>query len=172
MDTSEDRRDWGKRIVASFRARLATSKEAAEEALKAAIYYGALINIEVNRTEVWERIIELKFGGFLNYKIETLADGTYKRSPKPGHALATQSKKSAFSLLNDHIMFHCHNEPIAEWLEEADQISSMEQLTNMDRLASILQCLLGDESIYGELLMDSMDEESNREVLGMKPIYY
>jgi len=171
-DTSDNPRDWSKRFVASFRSRLNTSKEAMEEALKAAIYYGALMHIERNRTEVWERIVEAGFGGYLNYMVEFTADGVPKRAPKTGTALGVQTKKTGFSLLADYVSFHCHNEPIYEFLEEADQISSMEQLTTMDRLAAHIQALLGDTSPYGEMMQDAISDNTEIESLGATPIYY
>lgn len=171
-DTSDNPREWGKRFVASFAARLNTSKEATEEALKAAIYYGALIHIERNRTEVWERIVEQGFSGYLNYMVEYSADGSARRAAKTGTALGTQTKKTGFSLLADYISFHCHKEPIYEFLEEADQINAMEQLNAMDRLAAHIQALLGDTSPYADLMNYALTENSDVETLGATPIYY
>jgi hypothetical protein len=54
VDVSENPYEWKTfKFIAAMRSRLASNKDAAEEALKAAIYYGALMHIETNRTEVW-----------------------------------------------------------------------------------------------------------------------
>lgn len=173
IDISENPYDWKTfKFVAKMRERLSSSKEAAEEALKAAIYYGALMHIETNRTEVWERIVEWGFGGYLNYNVEILADGTVKRASKPGTALSTQSKKTGFSLLADYFAYHSHTEPIYDILEEADSISSTEQLTMYDTLASCIQALFGNESLYPDIITERMEDEGKLERLGATAIYY
>jgi hypothetical protein len=173
IDISDNPRKWiTKHFVASFRARLATNKEATEEALKAAIYYGSLMHIETNRTDVWEKIVEWKFSGYLNFMVEILADGQHKIAPKPGTHLTTPTKKKGFSLLADYFAYHSHLEPIYEFLEEADMISSMEQLTAFDRLAAHLQALLGDDSIYSDLMFSLQEDDDKVEYLGARTYYY
>ena len=173
VDISDNPKTWKTRkFVASFKARLGGSKEATEEVMKAMIYYGALVHIETNRTEIWERLIENRFGGYLNYKVEILADGQPKRSPKPGTALGGESKKSGFTLLADYLNNHSHVEPIYEFLEDADKISAIEELTKYDRLAAHMQALIGDSSIYSELMFGSQMEEDSVEVLGAETYYY
>jgi predicted nucleic acid-binding protein len=173
IDISDNPKKWiTKHFVASFRARLATNKEATEEALKAAIYYGSLIHIETNRTDVWEKIVEWKFSGYLNFMVEILADGQHKIAPKPGTHLTTPTKKKGFSLLADYFAYHSHLEPIYEFLEEADMISSMEQLTAFDRLAAHLQALLGDDSIYSDLMFNLQEDDDKVEYLGARTYYY
>ncbi len=161
-----------KHFVASFKARLATSKEATEEALKGAIFYGALIHLETNRTEVWERIVEMRFGGYLNYNVERLADGQLRIASKPGTSLSIQTKKKGFSLLADYIANYTHVEPIYEFLEDADTISSIEQLTAFDRLAAHMHALIGDDSVYSDIMQTSVDDDSVVESLGAKAYYY
>ena len=173
IDVSENPKDWvTKKFVASLRARLASSKDAAEEALKVAIYYGGLIHIETNRTEVWERIIEWRFGGYLNYNVERLADGQIRKAPKPGTSLGPSTKKSGFSLLADYFNYHSKTEPILEFLEEADSISSMEQLTSMDRLSAHMHALIGNESIYADLIHMEQEEDDTVESLKAQSYYY
>lgn len=172
-DTSDNPKTWKtRRFIASFKARLATNKEAAEEVLKAAIYYGAMIHLETNRTDIWERLVEWRFNGYLNFLVDTLADGQVKLASKPGNHLSTPAKKKGFTLMADYIANHCHVEPILEILEEADMISSMEQLTAFDRLASAINALLGDDSPYAELMFDTMEEEDRTETLGASTYYY
>lgn len=173
IDTDENPRTWKtKKFAASFLARLNTNKEAAEEVLKAAIYYGSLIHIETNRTDIWERLVEWRFNGYLNYNVEILADGQVKIAPKPGTHLSTPTKKKGFGALADYISYHAHTESIYEFLDDADMISSMEQLTAFDRLAAHMHALLGDDSIYSELLADNYTEDEKVESLGAKSYYY
>jgi len=161
-----------RKFVASFRARLSSSKEATDEVMKVMIYYGGLVHIENNRTEIWERLVEQRFSGYLNYNVEILADGQIKRSNKPGNILSGPSKKKGFTMLADYFNHHSHVEPILEFLEEADTINSMEELTAFDRLAAHLQALLGDDSIYSDLLWGNQMDDEKQEVLGAKTYYY
>jgi hypothetical protein len=172
IDISDNPKDWvTRKFIAAMRARLSSSIEAAEEALKAAVYYGCLMHIETNRTEIWERIVEWRFGGYLNYNVEVLADGTLRKSAKPGTSLAANSKKTGFSLMADYINYHAHLEPIKELLEEADQISSLEQLTIMDLLASAIEALIGDQSMYPDLMTTKFEDDEKVDSLGLIPMY-
>ena len=173
IDVSEKPREWiTKKFVASFKERLNTNKEATEEVIKAMVYYGALVHLETNRTDVWERLVEARFGGYLNYNVEILAEGQVKRAPKAGTNLSTNTKKHGFNLLADYIASHAHNEPIDEFLEEADMISTLEELTKYDRLAAHMHALIGNDSIYADLLFGTMEEEGEKEVLGANVYYY
>lgn len=173
IDLSDNPRKWTTRhFVASFRARLATNKEAAEELLKAAVYYGALIHLETNRTDIWEKFVEWKFSGYLNYMVDVLADGQFKIASKPGTHLSTPTKKKGFSLLADYFSNHSHLEPIYEFLEEADMISTIEQLTAFDRLAAHMHALLGDDSIYSDMMASQNKDDEKMELLGANSYYY
>lgn len=159
IDTSEDPRTWKtKKCIASFEGRLATSSDQAEESLKAAIYYNGLINIEMNRREVWEEIVRMRMGGYLNFHVEILANGEPKMSYIPGTSLGAQSKVTGFGMLADYFENYWAIEPIYELLKDADDISSMEELTRYDRLASFIQCLFGDQSLYPEMMSEGFDE--------------
>ena len=172
VDLSGDPKDWAtKQIVAFMRARLASSYEAAEEALKAAIYYGGLIHPETNVAVVWERIVEWRMGGYLNYGVDVLANGEMKRSNKPGTHLGN-NKKDGFEYLANFITFHSKIQNIKEWMEEADEISSMEQLTNFDGLAAVIECLFGDQSMYADIMGNNFGEAEEVYSLGAKTYKY
>lgn len=172
LDSGDKPQNWTTpHYVAAMRARLATSKEAADEAIKAAIYFNALIHVETNETNVWERLIEMRFGGYLNYMVETPAGGEMKRAAKPGTALATTSKKNGFTLMADYFNYHSHIEPIYELLEEADSISSMEQLHAYDMLAAAMHARIGETSPYADLMQYAFSEDETVEYLGASKIY-
>jgi hypothetical protein len=160
LDIGTDPKKWKTRkFIASFQGRLDTSAEQADEALKAAVYYNGLINIEINRREVWEEIVKQKMGGYLNFKLEILANGEPKMSYTPGTSITGFNKSSGFSLLADYLINNWQIEPIYEILSDCDEISSMEELTKYDRLASALQALFGDESLYADYLSGEFDEQ-------------
>ena len=174
IDVSEDKSTWKTRkIVAFMRERLGSNYDAADEALKVAVYYGGLIHIEINRTDVWERLVEQRMGGYLNYCVDISADGQMKRAPKPGTSLGGDNKKKGFGLLDNYITFHVHNEDISEPLKEADEISSLEQLGGYDGLSAWIEALFGDESPYADLMnRDFGDSDSEVETLGAQHYRY
>lgn len=172
VDISQNPKEWKTcHFVASCRKRLSTSKEAADEAIKAAVYYGALMHVETNVSVVWERIVEMKFGGYLNYMLDYTADGVPKRAGKPGTALATGSKKNGFTLLADQFNNHSEIEPMLEMLEEADEISAMEELTKYDLLAAAMQAKIGETSDYRFFMEMDNEEYDTIESLGAKTYY-
>jgi hypothetical protein len=160
LDISTDPKKWkSRKFIASFQGRLDTSAEQADEALKAAVYYNGLINIEINRREVWEEIVKQKMGGYLNFKLEILANGEPKMSYTPGTSITGFNKSSGFTLLADYLIYNWDVEPIYEILNDCDEISSMEELTKYDRLASALQALFGDESLYPDYLSGEFEDQ-------------
>lgn len=159
IDTGEDPRSWKtKKCIASFKGRLATSADQADEALKAAVYYTGLINIEINRREVWEEIIRVRMGGYLNFNAELLASGEVKVNYIPGTNLSNNNKISGFGLLADYFENYWAIEPILELVTDCDDISSIEELTKYDRIASFLQALFGDQSLYPDLMSEGFDD--------------
>jgi hypothetical protein len=159
IDKTDDPRTWkSKKYIASFKGRLATSAEQADEALKAAVYYNGLINIETNRREVWEEIIRRRMGGYLNFHVELLANGEPRMSMVPGTVLTLQKKITGFSMLADYLEHYWAIEPILEFITDCDEISSIEELTNYDRIAAHMQCLFGDESLYADMMSEGFEE--------------
>jgi len=165
IDQNDDPRTWkSKKFIASFKGRLATSDEQADEALKAAVYYNGLINIETNRREVWEAIIKRRMGGYLNFHVELLANGEPRMSLVPGTVLTLQKKITGFSMLADYLENYWAIEPIYEFITDCDEISSIEELTNYDRIAAHMQCLFGDESLYADMMGEGFDEFESESV--------
>lgn len=160
LDTGTDQKKWNSRkFIASFQGRLDTSADQADEALKAAVYYNGLINIEINRREVWEEIVRQKMGGYLNFKLEILANGEPKMSYTPGTSITGTNKSTGFTLLADYLIYNWDIEPIMELITDCDEISSIEELTKYDRIASAIQALFGDESLYPDFLSGEFDEQ-------------
>jgi hypothetical protein len=159
IDTDDDPKTWKtKKFIASFKGRLATSADQADEALKVAVYYNGLINIETNRREVWEEIVKQRMGGYLNFKVEMLANGEPKMSYIPGTSLSTASKSTGFALLADYFEYYWEIEPIYEFLSDCDDISSMEELTKYDRIAAHIQGLFGNESLYPDMMSEGFED--------------
>jgi len=172
VDTGDDPKTWRKHFVASFRARLSSNIEATDELMKAMIFWGSLVSLEQNRTDIWEKIVEKRFAGYLNFNVEMLADGQYKIASKPGTFLTPKRKKDGFTFLADYVSLYCENEPIYEFLDDLDQISSMEELTKHDRIAAHMHALIGDDSIYADLLDGVQVDQDSFEVLGANTYTY
>jgi len=162
IDTNDfDKKNWKtKHCVAALQERFPNNVVVAEEALKVAIYYGGLIHLERNKTEVWSHIIRWQYGGYLNHMAEQFPDGRIQVDPTPGTFMATQSKKKMFTLAKDHLVDHTHIEKITPLLRQAKDISSMEELTKYDLLAAFMAALIGDTSIYADIMQfqDGNDE--------------
>lgn len=161
VDTNDfDKKSWTtQRAIATLEKRFASNIEVAEEALKAAILWGCLIHLERNKSEVWSKIIEWKYGGYLNHNAEILPSGQLQIDPMPGSFMSPVVKKRAFSLAKDQLVNHVHIEQLPSLLKQAKEISSMEELTKYDKLASWLNALVGVESIYSEVMGYGDEEE-------------
>lgn len=148
--------------------RFSNNKEVAEEALKAAIYWNALIHIERNKTEVWSLLVDWLYGGYLNHMAEILPRGELQIQQEPGSFMSTQSKKKMFSYAKDHFVNHIQNEGIRHVLRQAVEISSMEDLTKYDALAALLNAIMGTQSLYHEIMThwDVEEEMTNLNFYG------
>src|SRR5690606_13114452 len=96
---------------------------------------------------------------YLNFKLEILANGEPKMSYTPGTSLTGFNKSTGFSLLSDYLNYNWNIEPILELITDCDEISSIEELTKYDRIASAIQSLFGDESLYADYLSGEFDDE-------------
>jgi hypothetical protein len=130
-----------------------------------------LVHTERNVPTVWSQFIKNKNGGFLNYNVEVTASGDMKRANEPGTYLNTTNKKDGFALLSNFITLYAHKQKIKEWMEEADEISSMEQLTGYDGLASVLQCLFGIQSPYIQIMNKTFGDSDGEIVSLGAPTY-
>lgn len=168
----DDPRKCGKKFIASFRSRLSSNIEAFDEVQKAMILWGALVSLEQNRKDIWQTFVEKRFAGYLNFNVERLADGQFQIAAKPGTFLTPKRKKDGFTFLADYVSLYCDNEPIYEFLDDLDQISSMEELTKHDRIAAHMHALIGDDSIYADLLDGVQADQDSFEILGAKAYTY
>lgn len=149
-----DKQSWKTvKTWAVLEKRFSNNEAVAEEALKAAIYYNCLMHIETNKTEVLSRIVEWRFGGYLNHMAQTMPFEEIEVDRQPGSKMNPTNKKKMFSLAKDHFVHHVKNESISLILKQAMEISSMEQLTAYDAFAAWLNAIYGSTSLY-HLIMD------------------
>lgn len=153
-----DRKGWKTRkAVACFLDRVSSNDKVAEEVLKAAIYWGFLIHIERNKTEVWSHLIKWQYGGYLNHMAEQLPDGSIQVQPEPGTYMNGVNKKRLFSQLKDQLENHAHIETLPPLLKETISISAMEELTKHDLLAAWMAALEGMNSLYPQIMATNDD---------------
>lgn len=161
IDTDDqDKKSWKtRRAIACLEGRFNNNEEVAEEALKVAIYYGYLIHLERNKTEVWSWIIKWRYGGYLNHKAEILPNQSLQIDPSPGSYMTGKEKKTMFGLMKDQLNNHTQAETLLPLLKQAMAISSMEELTKYDMLAAYMSALIGAESIYSDVMQYQENEE-------------
>jgi len=165
-----NKKSWTTRkCVACLEKRFPNNETVAEEALKAAIYYGAMIYLERNKGEVWSHLITWQYGGYLLHNTEILPSGKVQVDPKPGVYSLTSSKRKMFSLAKDQLNNHLPIEPMKKILYQAKIISSMEEMTKFDVFTAWLLSLLGAESKYSEFMM-VYDNNEEVEVMGFDKI--
>jgi hypothetical protein len=153
IDKDDNKKSWTtQKAIGYYEGRIPSNELVAEEALKAAIYWGFLIHLERNKTEVWSHLIKWRYGAFLNHKAEVLPDGNIQVDPSPGTHLLGSSKKRIFTLAKDQLVNHAHIEPIYPLLKQARDIASMEELTKHDGLAAYMAALDGARSIYADVM--------------------
>jgi hypothetical protein len=159
-DPGEDESKWTTpRAIGNFDGRIINSELVAEESLKAAIYWGFLIHLERNKSEVWAWLIKWKYGGYMNHHAEKLPNGEIQIDQSPGTFLGGVSKKRVFNLMKDQLVNHAGIEQIPSLLKSLVGISSMEELTRYDDIAAYMAALDGARSIYSEI----MEYQSNTE---------
>lgn len=160
IDKSEDKSTWkSRRAIATFKGRLSSNDLIAEESLKVAIYYGYLIHLERNKTEVWERLIKWEYGGYLNHNAEILPGGEVQIDPKPGTYMGGVSKKRVFGLMKDQLVNFVGKEQLPSLLKSLKDIASMEELTRYDDIAAYMAALDGARSIYSEIMEFQRDSD-------------
>lgn len=142
------------KTMAVLEKRFGNNEEVAEETLKAAIYYNALIHLERNKTEVWSILVKWLYGGYLNHMAEILPRGELQVQQEPGSYMTATAKKKMFSLGRDYFSYHIQNEGIRLLLKQAVEIPSMEDLTKYDALAALLNAIMGATSLYAECMKD------------------
>jgi hypothetical protein len=142
--------EWkSNRFICTYRYRESDNIKYAEDVLKCALYYGAMVFPEINIRVVWEKFIEWNYSGFLKYQVDST---TNKIKEFPGVQSLERSKQEGFSWLRDHIASHGHREMHSDLITEWKNINGLEEMTKYDLLAASMCAGLGSKSSYGKLL--------------------
>ena len=152
VDGGRPRSEWeSDSVICTYRYRPATDDEFCEDVLKACIWYGALLYPEMNIPTIYKKFREWGYLGYLKYDISP--DGIVKN--EPGIHMLSGSKQEGFTLARDFISFRGKKIKHLGLLQECKNITSFDDLTNHDLLASFIVALLGSRSRYSKILKQS-----------------
>lgn len=144
-------KDWASdKFVLSYRHR-SSLNEFNEDVLKAAIYYGAMVYPETNKTATYEYLIEKDYGGYLLYDVDVM---TGKLKEKPGVFSLSASKNSLFTGLKDYLDRRCDVEAFDAFLTECKEIGGTNEMTDFDRLTAHGIALMGSKSTYSDMFSE------------------
>jgi hypothetical protein len=145
----EDRpiREWStNKFVCTYVYRPPTREEYAEDMLKMAILWGALMYPENNIDVIGDYFIRKGFGGYLAYSVDPV---TGKRKQNAGWTTAGPTiKTKMFSVSSDWINLHGMRCDHPEILEEFLEIDGPDSMKDHDLFVSLAGCLLAQESKY------------------------
>ena len=162
LDGRKPRSEWESgSVICTYRFRPATSDDFCEDVLKACIWYGAMLYPEMNIPDMHDKFCEWGYEGYLKYDIGP--DGMVKR--EPGVHMLAGAKQSGFNSVRDYISYHGHKINHLGLLQECKNITSFDDLTNHDLLASFIVALLGSRSRYSKIL--KQDSGANIDISGI-----
>lgn len=155
VDQGKKRSEWeSDRIICTYRFRPSTDDEFCEDILMACIWYGCMLYPEMNVPLVYKKFREWGYAGYLKHDIS--ADGATIKS-EPGVHMLVGTKQEGFSMARDFIKYRGHTIDHLDLLMECKNITSIDELTDYDLLASFLVCLLGSRSRYSQIVKISSE---------------
>lgn len=142
-ETSEIQSD---KTIATYLNKPETNNEFCEDALKACIYFGALIYPENNINVIQPKFKDWGYSGYLHYDINI---ETGERKANAGYSLAGAggTKNTAFDLAKTDVNLYIHKFDHPDIIEQMLQITSKEKLKDYDILSAYLGTLLARNSI-------------------------
>ena len=140
-------------VVCTYRYRGETDDDFCEDVLKTCIWYGWMVYPEMNLPIVAKKFREWGYMGYLKYDINP--DGMPKDAP--GVYLHGNNKQEGFNKLRTFFQYRCKHIKHMKLLEEARDISNIEELRNYDTLASCMAALMGADSGYAKAMQRMSD---------------
>lgn len=149
------RQEWrSDNIVCTYRYRPKTDDDFCEDVLKTCIWYGWMVYPEMNIPIVYKKFREWGYMGYLKFDIDP--EGRMKN--EPGVYLHGNNKKDGFSTLRTFFQYRTKQIKHLRLLEEARDITNIEDLRNYDMLASCMVALMGAQSQYAKVLQRITEE--------------
>jgi len=135
-------------FVCTYLYRPPSDDEYVDDMIRMCVWFGAYMYPETNKRLLWKEFIRKGFAGYLSYDIDP---DTGKRAESPGVYLQKQ-KEEMFKLWQSYIYRRCHRENHIELLIDSKNISSIDRLTNFDRLAACMEALWGSRNNFNEVM--------------------
>lgn len=127
------------KFVCTYLNRPPTKDEYGEDMLMMCIYFGAMMNPEIDVPFIWDYFEARGYGGYLWYEIDP---NTNKKNTTPGFNSRTGKKQKIFSLNRDYIENHIKRCDHKDLLEQYKDIESIEQMTDYDLIPVAGGCLM------------------------------
>lgn len=170
IDGNQTKDQWKTHnFVLSYRSRSSNSEGFNEDVLMAAIYTGSMVYPESNVETTWAYFLQKGFGGYLLYDTDPV---TGRMKDKPGVFNLESSKIKLFSLLRDHLFFHCHKEEFYDFLKECKDIRGMEEMRMYDRLTSHGVALMGEQSLIPYRIAAAGTDAGDEDLKNFMEIFY
>jgi hypothetical protein len=125
-----------------------------EDLLKAAIYFGALVNPETNTGDISQYFIRHGFKGYLFYEVD---EATGKQKNKPGFFQSEKTKEEGWLDLQRYMEYYVSREKHSSLIMEVMKLKSFDDLTHQDMAASLLASRRCSRN-RGRQLLESVDD--------------
>lgn len=153
------------RDILTYSYRPPTVEEFCEDVLKAAIYMGALIYPERNRTNIMDHVIRRGYGGYLLYDHDR---NTGKRKPNPGWWNKDEIVAASIRWLADDVVKNVSRCYHPDLLKEYLEFGGAAYLTDCDLIASKLGLLIGIRNPFYQMVKG---HNNQIDVSGWIPFY-
>jgi hypothetical protein len=130
------------RTVCTYRNRVELKETYKEDMLMMCVFFGTKIFPENNVNDIYEYFKATGFDEYLQYIVR---NGV--RDPNPGFFSGLAQKQKMFSLVMDYVETHGFAERHRELLQEINDITGLDDMTNFDLFTAFGGCLL---AIYYE----------------------
>jgi len=147
MDLVQSERD-----ILTYSFRPDTVDEYCEDVLMAAIYIGAMIYPERNKTNVIDHIIRRGYGGYLLYDYDR---NTGKPKPSPGWWNKDELVEDAIRWLAAEIVNNVKRCYHIDLLHEYMEFGGRQYLTDYDMVASKLGTVIGKRNMYYQIVKNT-----------------
>ena len=142
------------RVVLTYSFRPDTVSLYCEDVLMSALYCGAMIYPERNKTNVIDYCRSHGYEGFLMYDVDRL---TGKRKNEPGWWNKDDLVETAIRWLADEIVHNVDRNYHLDLLQQYLEMGGREYITNLDLIASDLGTMIAEHSTYFSMIKNITD---------------
>jgi hypothetical protein len=146
------------KFVCSYLDRPPKREDYCEDMLMMCIYFGAMMNPEIDVDAIWRHFEERGYGGYLWYEIDA---ATNIKRKTPGFNSRTNKKQRIFDLNRDYIELHAQRCDHEDILDQWKNITSIEEMTDYDLIPCTGGCLMAAKGVGITNQFKKKEEESN-----------